>query len=201
MMEIKDLKIEIKTRTLAELIEAGEIKITKYLPILGKESVCNSIVEFCVRENEEGLKFVDPIRKEIIVNMGKVANYTDMKINSDYGSAIDDYDFLKSSGILSDLRSEIGDDQWDMEYILDDMITTEIDTHNSVEAVINRALNVATTVLTSVAGSTPDSKEFKSLIREIAKQVNKINPDKLEMINRLAEVIQSVPEDKQAGGE
>ncbi len=145
------------------------MNIKKYLPIGVKKAVCEKIVANSLVK-KDGMLFEDFIAKKIALYLTICQFYTDLDMEQI------DYDIMHENGTMDKIIKEIPDSELSFyEDIIDCMIKQEVETYNSIGAVFSRNFQ-------TLVGKIPDEKGIKSIMSEILKQINKLKPDKIEIL-------------------
>lgn len=135
-------------------IDALEIK--RYLPIKEKCATVNTLLKKLYEEEEKNCFMIvrNSVSEELTYTIEGILHYTNLEI-----STLDDYDFLKETGLMEEIISAIGADF--KEYVR--IFLMKADDHakkiNSVDGVVNRIIKV-------LAGS-EELQELLSLLEKM----------------------------------
>lgn len=156
-----------------------KITIKRYIPFSSKKSIVDLIYTNCVVKDEEnGIYFIDTLMKEMAYNFAILDYYTDFY--DVYENAREySYDEIAEAGIFRyitnpycECRKDIGS--------LDDAIyrfNDRVNALNSIGASLYRILN-------GLSDKMPDINELGKLMQELPKVLNKVDPKVIEMFSK-----------------
>ena len=140
---------------------------TRYLPIAVKKQIVDQIIANCTSE-ENGLITYDYFSYQLALDLSLVEFY--------YDGECDDIDKFYEDGSMKELYKIIPESEIDfITNAASIAIQEKKEVNNSVSAVLAKTLN-------KLVDKLPSDKDLSKLIKEIPKQINKINPSNLEVI-------------------
>lgn len=160
MQITKDLKLE-------------DIEFKSYLPIIEKQILANKIIDSCIITDDVGLNRIDYFYKYLTTQVSLIINYTSLEFSEEL---IKDFDCLTENGLLEDIIKQIPGSE--IEVIMDiveDELYQMVKLNNSVESILAKNLQQLISII-------PDEKAIKRLMKDIPKQINKINPQQLSFL-------------------
>lgn len=169
-----------------------EIEVKKYLPISHKQLIVDNIVEKCVIETEN-VKRVDYFIKKVILDCEVCKAYSNIEFEED--SLLENLDWLYENKFFDFLLDEI--ELSEMDYIIDSLDATirgELDSFNSVGAVLSRGIDKLLSKIPDVSDiekvkSLLDDPETMSKIQSVGSIFSSINnPPKPNRQQRRAKV-------------
>lgn len=171
--------VEINLITIDQAIEDfSKIDVKQYLPSIVKISIINKILDFCIIENENGLKRVNYSWLEIFKTVFIISNYTNIDIdNFKVEELFGIYDQFQENGIYNYVIDKIC--KKEIEFI-DNILKKEIE---QVLTIDNGIGSILAKTLNRIVEKLPDEKGIKSLLKDLPKQINKINPEKLKYVS------------------
>jgi hypothetical protein len=170
---------EIQETNLIKISEIAEdysnIIIEKYIPYIVKSTMIKNILNTVVTENTQGLKTINypllSLAKEIVI----FNNYSNVDISQE--DTVFVYDELKKSGAIDFVLENISPDEL---YFFDEVILHETQQLFRVE---NSVSNVLAKTLNTLIEKIPDQKSLAKLIKDLPKQINKIDQSKLKYVS------------------
>ena len=156
-----------------------KVTIKKYIPFSSKKSIVDLIYTNCVVKDEEnGIYFIDTLMQEMAYNFAILNYYTDFY--DVYENAREySYDEIAEAGIFRyitnpycECRKDIGS--------LDDAIyefNKRVKALNSTGASLNRLLN-------GLLDKMPDVNKLEEIMQELPKVLNKVDPKVIEMFSK-----------------
>ena len=142
MIKIEDLK------NITNIEAAEGLELKKYVSILDKKVMADTIVEVVVKKDEYGLYTVDYFVKEVHEKVAMVGLYTNVELTED---DVLNYDIASSCGLIDYLEESV-DDVWSFSSILSDAIEERVE-QNSVNHIIARFLDNTTKLIESTMHS------------------------------------------------
>jgi hypothetical protein len=153
------------------------VKIKEYLPFIEKHVMVENLIKSCVSQHGNGLKYVDPIQKHFTLELMLVSNYTDIEFDED--EIVDEYDWLKSSGIMGFILLSIPKSEIDtIKMYLEEKIQSDIALYNTVEGIIANGVS-------EVMGRLPSSKKIGTWLNDIKKKFEKIDPEQYKNVSEI----------------
>lgn len=186
LSEIKSILVK------GDSIESLNIKVKSYLPIAYKTMMINGykveeghitgIVDESI-ELKNNFATVNYFNKEISTTLNILNYYTDIEIDDlDISDTI--YDYIITSGLWYYIKSQISVDEFEsiINYI-NKSIEEKLKEYNSLENIIN--IN-----LMKLIDKIPNNKELAKLSKSLIKDLNKLDINKLTMVNSLKQAIE-----------
>lgn len=168
-MLISELKEQIETgKIIDELIE-----IKQYLPIVEKHLIATKIIDSSIIENKNGLSQIDYFYKRITTDVSLLINYASLEFSDEL---INDYDYLSENGFIKKIIDKIPKTEV---YFIEELVESELD---QMIRIGNSLENVVASKLQQIIDKIPDEKAMKKLMKDIPKQINKINPENMEIL-------------------
>ncbi|HHX66638.1 MAG TPA: hypothetical protein GX708_01095 [Gallicola sp.] len=168
MLENKITFEEIKSKLdIGETLEGCGIETLPYLPIAQKRLICENIVENCIEEID-GMKFADPIKKDIAINISLIRFYTNIDA---------DLDDLCEYGIMDYIINKISKEYWYICDIVEQLIENELNVHNSLVGMLNRKI-------TELIERIPKEDAIKQIVDNLPEMINRCNPESLSFISQ-----------------
>lgn len=164
------------------LIKVSEIKedysnitIKKYIPFIIKQNIIDNILDTCVYINEEtGFKYVDSAMKRMAIEFSICNQVSNIDMSEEDNLEL--YDSLKESGVVAYILNNI--DQSESTFITDcvnEQIEEIYKVDNSLQSVVSQGLN-------KLLAKIPDNKGMTKFIKDISKQFDKLDPEKLKFV-------------------
>lgn len=150
------------------------MEIKKYLPIAEKKLLIDTIVTHSLTENENGLKMINYIQKDVAQVIMIIRMYTDMEVN------LDNYDELVESGKFNEIVSSIVTS--DIDFVIktvDKILEQEVKINNSIEGIISSNL-------TKLISKIPNEKQINKFIPKLMKSLEKISPEIVDTIKNIS---------------
>jgi hypothetical protein len=167
--------IEIK-----ETLEATKnvtIEVKKYLPFVQKTMFVNDMVESCIEENENNMKFIDFTQKAFCFDIYVLRDYAEIEFDQD--SVIEQYDYLKSNNIVNYIYSEIDERELkELTSMVENTINQEITLTNSVEGVVSKGIQ-------NLISKIPESGVIDKWVKSAVKSLKGFDPAKYEKLNEM----------------
>ena len=156
-----------------------KVTIKKYIPFSSKKSIVDLIYTNCVVKDEEnGIYFIDTLMKEMAYNFAILDYYTDFY--DVYENAREySYDEIAESGVFNYITSTYCECYKDIGS-LDDAIyrfNDRVNALNSTGASLYRILN-------GLSDKMPDVNELGKLMQELPNVLNKVDPKVIEMFSK-----------------
>ena len=171
MLENKITFEEIKSKLDAgEALETCGIETLPYLPIANKRLICENIVKNCIEEID-GMKFADPIKKDIAINISLIRFYTNID---------GDLDDLCEYGIMDYIVNKVSKEYWYICDMVEQLIENELNIHNSLAGMLNRNIQLAISKI-------PNEKEMSKILNKIPKVMNGLSPENKEIFKGFLE--------------
>lgn len=156
----------------------------KYIPYEKKVTMAKAIADNSYWSEEtmpdgttEKILHVDSTAKYMMVGIAIVKLFTDIDLQSDNGTMLDDYNILNEFGIMNLIIQNV--DDYDLrefkmilEMVCDDIITNEYENHAYITKQIYRFGNLIGTALAPVVGNLDADR-----IEEFIKKINIKNND------------------------
>ena len=163
------------------LIKVSEIKedysnitIKKYIPFLVKQNIIENILLACVTIEEDGFKHIDHVMKRMAIEFSICNQVSNIDMSEEDNLEL--YDSLKESGTVAYIMNNI--DQSEMSFITDS-VNEQIE---EIYKVDNSFQNVVSQGLNKLLAKIPDDKGMTKFIKDISKQFDKLDPDKLKFV-------------------
>jgi hypothetical protein len=150
------------------------IIIKEYIPFAFKKKIVEDIIEHCTSVDENEVTHIDSTLKQMAFEFSIVNQYSNLNIPE--GNIIDTYDILKENGIVKHILNKVDSDE--LQFIkesLNEQINYIITIDNSIENLV--AKGIAT-----ISNKFPDEKSLLKLAKELVKQINKIDPNKIKYV-------------------
>lgn len=175
-VDIQEVVKELPKITLEDFKE--KVTIKKYIPFSTKKSIIDLIYTNCVIKDEEnGIYFIDTLMKEMAYNFAILNYYTDFY--DVYENAKEySYDEIAEAGIFNYITNAY--DECDDICILNNAIyefDNRIEALNSTGASLYRLLN-------GLLDKMPDVNELGKLMQELPKVLNNVDPKVIEMFGK-----------------
>jgi hypothetical protein len=152
----------------------SKIKFKKYLSFGIKKIMINKILEICISENESGLKVVDYSLLSLVKQFTLVNNYTNIDFALE--DTISVFDRLGENNVIVYILNNIDKEElMFFDVVLRQEIKQIKELDNSIQGVLAKGLN-------KLIEKLPDEKGIAKIIKDLPKQINKINPDKMQFI-------------------
>lgn len=160
--KIREQKYEITT----------DLNIKSYIPLTEKKILIEKILDICIIEEE--IKRIDFSLKEFAYEIMLLKLYSNINIETD--DIIEIYDELKYQGIINEVLNLIPDSEKEfIDYVLQKEIEQIQLVDNSLSSVVNKQMN-------KLISKLPDQKGIEKLIKELPKQINKLDPSKFKFL-------------------
>lgn len=169
-MLISELKKQIET---GKIIDDGLIEVKEYLPIVEKHLIATKIIDSSIIENKNGLSQIDYFYKRITTDVSLLINYASLEFSDEL---INDYDYLSENGFIKKIIDKIPKTEV---YFIEELVESELD---QMIRIGNSLENVVASKLQQIIDKIPDEKAMKKLMKDIPKQINKINPENMEIL-------------------
>ena len=156
-----------------------KVTIKKYIPFSSKKSIVDLIYTNCVVKDEEnGIYFIDTLMKEMAYNFAILDYYTDFY--DVYENAREySYDEIAEAGIFSYITNQYCECYKDVGS-LDDAIyrfNDRVNALNSTGASLYRLLN-------GLLDKMPDVNKLEEIMQELPKALNNVDPKVIEMFGK-----------------
>lgn len=172
---------EIKEQLVNNTID-GLINVKKYISVVDKKELIQSIIDTCLKDSDNGMKYVDYFAKRISFDVALIINYTDIE-DLDLE---DSYDFLNESGILEYVKETIPYDEFVfIDMAIDEILSEQKELSNSISAVVNTNL---AKVVDIVDRRFPTEKEIQRLLKSLTKNMKDLDWSKVPMLQKMRDV-------------
>jgi hypothetical protein len=152
----------------------SNIKVKTYLPFTVKKIMVDNIFDSIVAENENGLKIIDYSLLQFVKDFTLINNYSNLDFTE--LDTIEIYDLLKENGTLKYIIEKIPQEELSF---FSEVISNEIqqikEIDNSIQSILSKVLN-------KLIDKIPSDKALAKIIKDIPKQIEKIDPSKLKFI-------------------
>ena len=153
-------------------IDSLSLTTRTYLSLTEKKILIEKILDICVVG--EDIKKIDFALKEFAYEYMLLSLYSNIKIETE--EIIEIYDELKENNFIEKVLKLIPESEKEfIDYVLRKEIEQIQLVDNSLASVVNKQLNKLIAIL-------PDQKGLAKLIKELPKQINKIDQSKLKFI-------------------
>lgn len=133
MEEKKVIKIE----ELKNIYDLKDLEVKQYVSIKKKEALINGMIDYIIKPNEDGVLYIDQVKKEIIFTSMVVLLYTNIELTrDDYLN----YDILHKYGWYLEITAMIGQDMYAFKELFDNMISSKLE-ENNIEYSMKRAID------------------------------------------------------------
>ena len=150
----------------------------RYIPFLEKKVIVDQIIDTCTY-TKNGVVRVDLFDKQFFTDLKVLFAYYDLEDDLDVNELTEFYDLLIEGNYLNTFKKNINSN--DVQ-ILEQMIDTSLDeyvrSNNSLEGVIANSID-------KLIERLPDEKNMNKLIKDLPKQINKIDPEKLKYVSEV----------------
>lgn len=155
--------------------ELQGVIIKSYLSFPIKRLLIKNILSICTNE-EQNIKRIDYVLKQFAFEFSLISQYTNLNFENNEVN-VNLYDELKEHGTIDAIIEQIPKSELDFIYnILEKEIEQIQLVDNSISVVISNVLN-------TIIDKLPDEKGMTKLIKDLPKQINKINPEKLSFLS------------------
>lgn len=171
---------EIKENIINNLVDKTFIQsILKraYIPFLEKRVIVEELIDSFTYE-EDGLIKVDLFDKQFFTDLKILSTYFDIENDLEFSELMKLYDLLMEHDYLSAFKYYIKDDLLILRELLESVLNEKIKYNNTLEGVIAKGIN-------KLIEKLPDEKGMSKLIKDLPKQVNKVDPDKLKYLSEV----------------
>ena len=176
-MKLSELKEIIINKNLDKESIESIIK-RRYIPFLEKKVIVDQIIDTCTY-TKNGVVRVDLFDKQFFTDLKVLFAYYDLEDDLDVNELTEFYDLLIEGNYLNTFKKNINSN--DVQ-ILEQMIDTSLDeyvrSNNSLEGVIANSID-------KLIERLPDEKNMNKLIKDLPKQINKIDPEKLKYVSEV----------------
>lgn len=153
----------------------SNITIKKYIPFIIKQNIIDNILDACVYINEDnGFKCVDSSMKRMAIEFSICNQVSNIDMEDE--DSLELYDKLKELGVITYIISNI--DKSEIDFITDcvnEKIEEIYKVDNSFQSVVSQGLN-------KLLAKIPDNKGLTKFIKDLTKQFDKLDPDKLKFV-------------------
>lgn len=153
-----------------------DLEIKRYLPLLQKQLLCDSIVKTSIKE-ENGIKKILFLIKTLGIDMAIVKMYTNIEPSSEKEVFIEEYDYLKESGLLYEIIKEITVDNpyeiFELQEFINNEVDQEITNANCIEGIlagtVEKLLKIVSDpdILPNFITKLVNNKDVKSFLQNI----------------------------------
>ena len=151
------------------------LEIKSYLPLAAKQILLKNILDLCKKEENDIIK-IDYTLKEFAIEISLVNQYSNVDLQVD--DVVEVYDELKQNGIIANIINQIPEEEINfIDYVLEKEITQIQAVDNSIEMVLAKTLN-------KIVNKLPDEKGMTKIVKSLPKEINKIDPAKLQYITK-----------------
>jgi len=185
---------EIKNRIdKGEQLKTLDIKIKLYLPLISKtlivlgykegKEITNGIIDECI-DITNSIAYVNHFKKNMSIVCAVINWYTDIEIDEiDIADDYTNYDYYITSGLWNYVKGQLGSEYDVLINLVDKSIDEELRKYNSIESIISNNLN-------KLIEKIPTDKQLKQLSKSLIKDINKMNWDKIPMLQQMFETAQ-----------
>ena len=160
------------------------INVKKYISVADKKELIQSIIDTCLKDSDNGMRYVDHFARRISFDVALIINYTDI----DELDLDDSYDFYNESGIMEYVYDTIPYQEINMiNEILDEMLVEQKELSNSISAVVNNNL---LKVVDIVDRRFPTEKEIQKLLKSLVKSFKDLDWSQVPMLNKMKDVVE-----------
>ncbi len=184
-----------------DLIKMEKVKIAEYIPIAHKRMIIEGfiendgskhpgIVDMCLKQDIDGMYYIDYFVKEVALVTSLVQAYC---LNIEFDEIeIEDtmYDFYITSGIWDEVKENIPEDEyWIFMDLLDNTLAEKVESKNSIEGILCRGLDK----FVEVVDKNMNPKEINKLIGTFSKEFKEFNFDKLGVVGDVVSHLTNPP--------
>jgi len=156
-------------------IDSLDLTIKSYISLTEKKILIEKILDICIIN--EDMKRIDFALKQFAYEYMLVSLYTNIQIETE--DIIEIYDELKQNGVINNIIKQIPESEIEfINYILEKEIEQILQLENNISSIVSKILN-------KLIDKLPNEKELSKLIKDLPKQINKVNPDKLKFISEV----------------
>lgn len=172
-------EIQEKLSTLESVDLSTIINIKPNLSFIEKKMICDSVIEASLSQNENDLWVCDFFNKRLIMDIGIIADFTDINLNQE--ETVSDYNTLTELGVMDYILENMNqNDRWFIEDMVDREIEQKIRVENGIEGILASRLK-------EFIEKIPDEKGIKKIMNDIPKVLNKIKPENLQILQGLVD--------------
>ena len=163
------------------LIKISEIKedfsnisIKKYIPFLAKQNIIDNVLSVCTSLEEDGFIRVNYAIKRMAIEFSICNQVSNIDMSDEDNLEL--YDSLKELGVVSYILNNINSNE--ITFIVDcvnEKIEEIYKVDNSLQYVVAQELN-------KLLSKIPDKKGMTKFIKDIGKQLDKLDVDKLKFV-------------------
>jgi hypothetical protein len=173
-LKYSEIKENIKNNLVDKTFIESMLKRT-YIPFLEKRVIVEELIDSFIYE-EDGLIKVDLFDKQFFTNLKILSVYFDIENDLEFSELMELYDLLLENNYFSAFQCYIKDDLSALTLILESVLNEKIKYNNTLEGIIAKGIN-------KLIDKLPDEKGMSKLIKDLPKQVNKIDPSKLKYVS------------------
>jgi len=155
-----------------EVLEGIDIFIKNYLPLSHKKLVVKKILDICIIEGD--IKKIDFALKEFAFEYVLVNEFSN--INFEVDDIVELYDELKKHEVLDKVLKLIPESEKEF---IHKVLQKEIE---QLQIVDNSLASVVSKQLSTLVEKLPDQKSLTKLIKDLPKQINKIDSSKFKSL-------------------
>lgn len=170
-MKLSEIKEQIKNGS----FNCESIYVRNYIPFLEKKVMVEKIIAGCIYE-ENGYLQVDLFDKQLFTDLKFLSAYFDIEDDVQFEELIEIYDLLIEHNYLNPMKDYIGEDWILFIDYLDKTLNEKIKYNNSLEGIVAKGIN-------RLIDKLPDEKGMSKLIKDLPKQINKIDPNNLKFVS------------------
>jgi hypothetical protein len=164
-----------------DLTKIEGLEIKNYLPLTYKSITVDNIILLCL-DDRDGMKMVNYTLKKFAFDFSIMNQYT----NIDFSEIVDIYsvyDELCEHGFVDELMKILNKNELDfISETVDAELEQQLKINNSFEGIIAKGIN-------NFIEKLPNEKEMKKMIKALGKDLANFNPEKVDIINRINEIM------------
>lgn len=128
--------------------DINKLEITPYLTLTEKELIINGteeieaqgIVNSIIKENKNGLFYIDNFSYEMLLTYYLLNYYANVQFEGTEFT-VEDYDWIHSNNVFSDVVEKVGKDYEKFVGMLDKSLNQEVEQRNSLQSVIIKSVD------------------------------------------------------------
>lgn len=179
-MKYSEIKENIINKTVDKTFIESILKRT-YIPFLEKKLIIEELISICTYE-ENGLIKVDLFDKQLFTDLKILSSYFDVENDLEVNELMELYDLLMKDNCFSIfeqcVKTEWDNDILTLREMLESSLNEYVKNNNSLEGIVAKGIN-------KLIDKLPDEKGMSKLIKDLPKQVNKVDPDKLKYLSEV----------------
>lgn len=173
-MKLSELKQRIESDAITKEFLESEIS-RYYIPFLEKKVIVEQIIDACTYVTD-GIVRVDLFDKQFFTDIKILFAYYNIENDLDINELTEIYDLLVKSDWITAFEFLIKKDVALLRQMIDNSLDEYVKSNNSLEGIIAKAIN-------KLIDKLPDEKSMNKIIKDLPKQINKIDPEKLKYIS------------------